>query len=85
MSKQWSEFHILPCLDSEEMAADRRRELDIPRDVAAALGRSAVEAGVTGYYLTRAGEKVDLARLINTACSAKRSIPPDAPLPKSRP
>ncbi|HKE31674.1 MAG TPA: TIGR02452 family protein [Candidatus Angelobacter sp.] len=63
------------------MARARRRELDIPRDVAAALGRSAVEAGVTGYYFTRAGEKVDLARLINTACSAKRSIPPDAPLP----
>jgi hypothetical protein len=38
-----STLHILPCLDSEQMAASRRQELDIPRDVAAALGRSAVE------------------------------------------
>jgi hypothetical protein len=64
-------IRILSCLDSMEMAAARRRELDIPRDVAAALGRSAVEAGVTGYYFTRVGEKVDLARSVNTACSAK--------------
>ena len=81
MTGQENSLVILPCLDSAEMAAARRRELDIPRVVAAALGRSAVEAGVTGYYFTRAGEKVDLARLVNTACSAKRSIPPNAPLP----
>ena len=81
MTRQENGLFILSCLDSSEMARARRRELDIPRDVAAALGRSAVEAGATGYYFTRAGEKVDLARLINTACSAKRSIPPDAPLP----
>ena len=81
MIKQWSELHILPCLDSGEMAAARRMELDISRDVAAELGRSAVEAGVAGYYFTRAGAKVDFARLVNTACSAKRSIPPDVPLP----
>jgi hypothetical protein len=35
---------IFPCLDSEQMAASRRRELNISRDVAAALGRSSVEA-----------------------------------------
>src|SRR5215475_13133630 len=81
MTRQSDGLRVLPFLDSAEMAAARRRELDIPRDVAAALGRSAVEVGVTGYYFTRAGEKVDLAHLVSTACSAKRSIPPDAPLP----
>src|SRR5262245_60373764 len=82
MTRRENDLFILSCLDSAEIAAARRRELDIPRDLATALGRSAVEAGVTGYYFTRAGEKVDLARLVNTACSAKRSIPSDAPLPK---
>ena len=74
---------ILPCMDSNEMAEARRRELDIPRNVAATLGRSAVEAAENGYYLNRAGEKVDWAHLVNAACSAKRSIAPDAPLSKS--
>ena len=65
------------------MAAARQRELDIPRDIAAALGRSAVEAANDGYYFNNAGEKVDWRRLVDVACSAKRSIPPDAPLPAS--
>src|SRR5215475_160845 len=81
MTMRENGLFILSCLDSAEMAAARRRELAIPGEIAAALGRSAVEAGVTGYYFTRSGEKVDLARLVNTACSAKRSIPPDVPLP----
>ena len=81
MTRRENGLFILSCLDSAEMAAARRRELDIPRDVAAALGRSAIGAGVAGYYFTGAGGKVDFARLVHTACSAKRSIPPDAPLP----
>jgi hypothetical protein len=54
-----SKLYILPCLDSEQMAASRRRELNIPRDVAAALGRSAVEAGREGCYVIKAGQKVE--------------------------
>ena len=72
---------ILPCLDSVEMATSRRRELDISRNVAAALGRSAVEAGANGYYIYGAGKKVDWSRYVQAACSAKISIPPGAPLP----
>ena len=34
-------LYLLPCIDSEQMAASRLQDLDIPRDVAAALGRSA--------------------------------------------
>jgi uncharacterized protein (TIGR02452 family) len=76
---------ILSCLDSEELAASRRRELDIPRNVAAALGRSAVEAAANGYYVCGSGAKVDWSRYVQAACSAKVSIPPDASLPSHEP
>lgn len=41
---------ILPCLDSSELAAARKRGLDIPYHVAAELGRSAVEFAEGGQY-----------------------------------
>ena len=63
------------------MALARREELDVPRNVATALGRSAVEAADSGFYFNKAGEKVDWRDLVTAACSAKRSISPDAPLP----
>ena len=74
-------FKILPCLDSVEMSVSRRRELDIARNVARALGRSAVEAAAEGQYVCGDGRKVDWSRYVRTACSAKLSIPPDAALP----
>jgi hypothetical protein len=73
MTKQGG-LTILLCLDSEEMAAARRHELDIPRNVATALGRTAVEAAASGYYRNSTGETVDWSLLVNAACSAKRSI-----------
>jgi uncharacterized protein (TIGR02452 family) len=76
-----SKLHILPCLDSEQMAVSRRQELNIPRDVAAALGRSAVEAAREGHYVTKAGTKVIWRDAVQAACAAKRSIAPDARLP----
>jgi uncharacterized protein (TIGR02452 family) len=76
-----SKLHILPCLDSEQMAASRWQELHIPRDVAASLGRSAVEAVREGFYVTKAGEKVMWREAVHAACAAKLSIAPDAPLP----
>ena len=75
---------ILPCLDSAEMADDRQAELDIPRDRAADLGRSAVEAVRQGLYLCR-GDRVDWAGMVRAACESKRSIPPDALLPDPPP
>ena len=77
-----SQLHLLPCLDSEQMAASRRRELSIPRDVAAALGRSAVAAAREGRYVTEAGQAVMWHDAVHAACAAKRSIPPDATLPR---
>lgn len=78
-----SKLHLLPCLDSEQMAASRRQELTIPRDIAAALGRSAVEAAHAGHYLTKAGQKVVWRDAVQAACAATLSIRPDATLPSN--
>ncbi len=78
-----SSLRILPCLDSEQMAAARQRELNIPRGVAAALGRSAVEAARAGFYVTKTGENVVWRDAVQAACSAKLSIRPDVPLPRN--
>jgi uncharacterized protein (TIGR02452 family) len=75
----------LPCLDSDEMATSRRQELDLPRHVAVALGRSAVEAAASGYYVFGADTKVDWTGYVQTACSSKISIPPDRSLPARQP
>jgi uncharacterized protein (TIGR02452 family) len=63
------------------MAASRRRELDMPRDVAAKLGRSAVEAARQGRYVTEAGRRVDWRAAVEAACAAKASIGPHSSLP----
>lgn len=74
---------LLPCLDSEQLAASRRRELQIPRDVAAALGQSAVRAARDGVYFTRDGKRVVWRAAVQAACAVKLSIAPDAELPGS--
>ena len=74
-------FKILPCLDSVEMSASRRQELDIPRNVAAELGKSAVKAAVEGQYECGDGAKVDWSHHVQAACAARVSIPPGASLP----
>jgi uncharacterized protein (TIGR02452 family) len=76
-----SKLRILTCLDSEEMAASRRQELNIPRHVAAELGRSAVEVARQGLYLTRAGQEVAWHDAVQAARAAKLSITPDDVLP----
>ena len=50
-------FKILPCIDSVEIAASRRQELDITRDAAAELGRSALKAAVECQYVYGHGRK----------------------------
>ena len=73
---------ILPCLDSPEMAAQRQRELRLPRERAAALGRSAVEAIGQGFYLNATGARVDWRAAVEAARAAKRSLSPEDPLPQ---
>jgi len=74
-------LRFLPCLDSTVVAASRREELDIPRAVAAALGRSAVEAARQGYYISEAGQHINWREAVEAACATKVSIPPHAVLP----
>ncbi len=78
-----SQLHILPCLDSEQMASARRRELNIPRYTAAALGLSAVEAARDGVYISPAGHEIDWRDAVQAACDVKVSIPPEAKLPRN--
>ena len=68
------------CRDSAEMAEQRRRELDIPRHIAADLGRSAVVAGQTGHYYF-GNDTVEWGDLVRNAVNAKASIRPEAPMP----
>lgn len=75
-------LRILPCLDSDEMAECRRRELDLPRSKAAALGESAVEAARLGHYVSGINRTVDWRQLVQAAKQATFSLPPDAPLPQ---
>ena len=75
-----SKLRILPCLDSDELAAQRQSELALRPELAESLGRSAVEAIELGSYLTDNG-KVEWADAVRAACEAKVSIAPDAELP----
>lgn len=70
-----------PCLDSDEMAESRRRELDVPRSVAITLGESAVAAATAGHYLFAGARRVDWSREVAAARSAGVSLPPEAPCP----
>lgn len=76
---------LLPCFDSPALAASLRRRLDLPRHEARALGRSAVEAIEAGSYAGATGRRVDWSDALDRARAAKRSLPPDAPLPPSQP
>lgn len=80
MNSRRGRLLVLPPVDSAGLAAARRRELDIPRDVAATLGRSAIEASDSGHYVSEGGRRVDWSAGVQAACSAKRSVPPEAPL-----
>jgi uncharacterized protein (TIGR02452 family) len=62
------------------MAASRQQELNIHRDVAAELGRSAVQAAREGFYFTKTGQRVIWRAAVQAAYAAKLSIQPDATL-----
>jgi uncharacterized protein (TIGR02452 family) len=74
-------LRALPCVDSEAHAQRCRADLAVPREHAARLGRSALEAIDRGVYVDRAGRPVDWGEAVAAAVVAKRSLPPDAVLP----
>ena len=76
-----SNLHLLPCLDSEELALSRRVELQLPRAFAASLGSSALEAARVGVYQTQDGRRIDWKQHVEAALAAKRSIRPEDDLP----
>ena len=76
-----SRLIVLPCVDSEKLAERRRRELDLPRETAAALGRSAVLAAQDGRYQTATGTVVEIGPWVQAAIAATLSLAPGAPLP----
>jgi hypothetical protein len=74
-------LHILPCLDADEMAECRRRELDLSCGKAAAIDASAVEASRRGHDVYGIDSKVDWRQLVEVARAAKVSRRPNAALP----
>lgn len=64
------------CVDDDAMAEACRVALDIPRDIARQLGRSAVKACDDGYYDGPQGEKIDWRELVDQAIAEKVSIAP---------
>ncbi|MBP7263696.1 MAG: TIGR02452 family protein [Spirochaetia bacterium] len=70
----------LPCLDSEELAAARKRDLDLDRRQAQDLGQSAVAVSRDGHYVNQAGQRVDIGDAVRAAVRNKLSIAPDAVL-----
>ena len=81
MQRANNTLRIIPCADSQEMAESRWTELNIPRDVAASLGRTAVEAADMGHYFDSHGNEVDWGQLVERGRSAKKSIAPEDLLP----
>ncbi|NCA72260.1 MAG: TIGR02452 family protein [Sphingobacteriia bacterium] len=73
----------LSCLDSEAHAQRCRTDLAVPREHAARLGRSALEATECGVYIDHAGQPVGWGEAVAAAVAAKRSLPPDAALPSA--
>jgi uncharacterized protein (TIGR02452 family) len=63
------------------MAERCRADLDIPRDRAAGLGRSAVAATQNGSFISASGKRIDWSEATTTAIASTVSIAPEAPLP----
>ncbi|QVL48298.1 MAG: TIGR02452 family protein [Thiocapsa sp.] len=76
-------LQVLPAVDSREHAETSAHLRAIPRQQTAAWGKATVTALGTGLYTDAAGRAVDWRFAIQTAVAAKRSLPPDAPLPGS--
>lgn len=74
-------IRVLPCVDSDEMAAARKRELSLDRAKAVELGKTAVIATREGRYFTQQGRELVWHGAVVAACSATKSLPPNAPLP----
>lgn len=75
----------MPCVDSDELAATRRRELHIETERAVELAQSVIEAVRRGEYRTASGKVVRWREAVRAARRGKRSIPPDETLTEPDP
>jgi uncharacterized protein (TIGR02452 family) len=73
-------LELLAPLDSPAMAEKCRRDLDMPRHIAAELGESALSASRVGVYRNSDGNEIVIRELVSHAVAARLSIPPDQPL-----
>ena len=76
-----AEVIVKTCEDGDALAQRNQRMLDLPRDVAAALGRETLGILASGGYAAPSGRRVDLTNALARALAGKVSLPPDAPLP----
>ena len=83
MNRTSGRLDFAACMDSDEIAGEHQRALDISRRTARELGRSAVSISKSGSYRNRAGDQVDLKQLVDDAVANKVSIPPEQSLPLS--
>ena len=60
---------------------DIRRQLDIPRERAAALGHEALAIVNAGEYVTRSGRRASIAALVDAAKDGTVEYGPDDPVP----
>lgn len=70
-------------VDSDDMAAARRRELDIDRSSASRLGEEAALFIDQGWYPTAGGGSVDWSEQVGQSRRSRLSIPPEASLPSA--
>lgn len=75
-------LEALPCRDDAVLARSRMKELDIGRERAAELGRTALAAVHEGRYRRDDGREVDWSAAVAAAVAARRSLPPNEPLPE---
>ena len=60
-----------------------RRQLDMPRDAAAALGREAVEIIQAGFYISPTGKRVEIHEQIARSVQSTLTYGPEIDLPES--
>ena len=76
-------LELLPCLDSDEMAATRERELSQDRRILKFWGHEVLNVLKLGYYVASNMNVVEIGDAIKHTKDNKRSISPDAALPRA--
>ena len=74
---------VLPTLDSVELATSARESLDISREMARQLGKSAVQISHDGFYIDEQGQRVDISADVAFARQGTVSLPPEQAIPDS--